>query len=488
MRSHPTSSRWLLALAAAAVTAAHPSLAAGPTLTAAEVTTAVEAAAMALGGDDLAIAVVDRAGRPLAVFSRSSATDAARDAALGLARTGALFSNDQAPLSSRTVAFISAPHFPPTIKNTASGALFGIESTNRGCDLDAAYLPGQDVPPATGFLGGPGTGPVTRPGGVPLFKVDPMTGMPGATRVVGGIGVAVDPVLATPAADAAHEYAAFTALASGFAPRVSKPGVIFLDGIRLPFVAQTRRPAGFPAGSLAGAYDLGPVDGGMVPDGYLVGPDAGSLLTSAEVDAVIAAAVTTASRTRAAIRLPVGSRTRMTIAVADTDGTVLGLFRMPDTTVFSVDVAVTKARNVAWFSSSARPASDLPGVPPGVAVTNRTIGFGSQPFFPSGIDGTRPGPFRNLFLFDRANPCTQGGQPAGPNQSGIVFFPGSAPLYRNGALVGGLGVSGDGVDQDDYVTAAGAARFAAPASLRADRISIRGVRLPYWKFPRNPTK
>ena len=50
------------------------------------------------------------------------------------------------------------------------------------------------------------------------------------------------------------------------------------------------------------------------------------------------------------------------------------------------------------------------------------------------------------------------------------FFPGSAPLYRNGVLVGGLGVSGDGVDQDDFVTAAGAAAFRAPAGMRADQI------------------
>ena len=68
----------------------------------------------------------------------------------------------------------------------------------------------------------------------------------------------------------------------------------------------------------------------------------------------------------------------------------------------------------------------------------------------------------------------------------MVFFPGSAPLYRNGQLVGGLGVSGDGVDQDDFVTAGGAAGFEPPASMRADQVFLRGVRLPYWKFPRNP--
>lgn len=156
--------------------------------------------------------------------------------------------------------------------------------------------------------------------------------------------------------------------------------------------------------------------------------------------------------------------------------------------MFSIDVAVAKARNVVYFSGAGVDPADLPGVPPGTAVTNRTIGFGSQSFFPSGIDGTPPGPFRDLYLFDLAHPCTQGRQPQNSNQSGIVFFPGSAPLYKNGKLVGGLGVSGDGVDQDDYVTAAGAQGFEPPAQIRADQFFIRNVRLPYWKFPRNPER
>jgi hypothetical protein len=61
------------------------------------------------------------------------------------------------------------------------------------------------------------------------------------------------------------------------------------------------------------------------------------------------------------------------------------------------------------------------------------------------------------------------------------------PLYKNGVLVGGLGVSGDGVDQDDYVTNEGAQNFQAPTTIRADQVLIQSVRLPYLKFPRNPT-
>jgi hypothetical protein len=53
-------------------------------------------------------------------------------------------------------------------------------------------------------------------------------------------------------------------------------------------------------------------------------------------------------------------------------------------------------------------------------------------------------------------------------------------------MAGGLGVSGDGVDQDDFVSSGGAVGFDAPLSIRADQIILRGVRLPFWNFPRNP--
>ena len=131
-------------------------------------------------------------------------------------------------------------------------------------------------------------------------------------------------------------------------------------------------------------------------------------LSAADVNQIITNAVNTASLTRAVIRLPIGSRARMVIAVADLDGTIIGLYRMPDATVFSIDVAATKARNMVYFNSATRSAADLPGVPIGTAVTNRTIGFGAQPLFPPGIDGTQPGPFFALYTHDVANPCTQG--------------------------------------------------------------------------------
>jgi uncharacterized protein GlcG (DUF336 family) len=222
----------------------------------------------------------------------------------------------------------------------------------------------------------------------------------------------------------------------------------------------------------------------------------GSMLSAAEVTQILDQAQAAAMKTRAAIRLPPGERTSMVIAVSDLDGTLIGLRRMKDSTIFSIDVAASKARNMTYFNSSARTLADMTGVPMGTAVTNRTISFGAQPFFPPGIDDSdpaplflTPGPFFNLFVNDLAHPCSQGFQPKNMAafQSGIVFFPGSTGIFKGTTLVGGLGVSGDGVDQDDFVTDNGAVGFAAPDNIRADQIFIRSVRLPYMKFPRNPT-
>lgn len=468
-------------------------------LTATDVQTVVEDAAQSLNVP-MVIAVADRAGKILAVFQNAGAPTTSpgnfgapvdsKELAVALARTAALFSNNQAPLSSRTVRFISGVHFPPGIDNAGNGDLYGIENTNRGCPLNATFLPGKNVDPSRSIDGlSLGLGIITgkadindsdsaavNPGGVPLFKNG---------YAVGGVGVV------TARTDAA-EFAAYTgAHQSGLLPDPSQlppPGVVIVGGIALPFVNQTTPPQGIGPGTAAGTYSVGPVAGSLPPEGDLVGPSAGvSGLTQADVTTIINQALATADLTRAVIRLPQSSRTKMTIAVTDLDGTVLGLHRMSDATVFSIDVAVAKARNVIYFSNPAG-TPDLPGVPAGTAVSNRTIGFGAQPFFPPGINDSAPGPFFNLYTFDIAHPCTNGSQTANPDQNGIVFFPGSVPLYKNGVLVGGLGVSGDGVDQDDYVTNGGAKGFDAPDNIRADRVIIDSVRLPYLKFPRNPTQ
>jgi hypothetical protein len=111
--------------------------------------------------------------------------------------------------------------------------------------------------------------------------------------------------------------------------------------------------------------------------------------------------------------------------------------------------------------------------------------------------------FQSVLGFDAFNPGTNfhdfrdngARTPADPgffqnnllNRNGIVFFPGSSAVYKNGVLVGGFGISGDGVDQDDIVTAAGVGGgFEPPDNLRADFYFFQGVRLPYMKFNRQP--
>lgn len=468
-------------------------------LTKDDVARVVEATAKSVDSNALVIAVTDRQGDILAVFRKPGAPDTAtgnfgktvdaNELAVGLARTAGFFSNSQAPLSSRTVRFISGVHFPPGILYTGNAALYGIENTNRGCYIGADYAAGKAVPPARSIDGAStGVGIVTgkadlfdsnpdavNPGGVPLYKDG---------QVVGGVGVVgVAPEIA--------EYAAFTGSAgAGFAPTtIPAPAVVFIDGIALPFVDNTTAPGGIGLGTLEGSYLIESHDApAPAPEGDLVIPRDGPVggLTAAEVRQILDRAIETSNDTRAVIRLPLGSKARMVIAVADLDGTILGLHRMEDSTFFSVDVALAKSRNVIYFSSKTRKPEDLPGVPQGTAVTNRTIGYGAQPFFPVGLDFTDPGPFFNLYKNDVEHPCTQGSREASDKQSGIIFFPGALPLYRNGVLVGGLGVSGDGVEQDDYVSAAGALGFEPPKDIRADRVRIDGVRLPYLKFPRNP--
>jgi uncharacterized protein GlcG (DUF336 family) len=478
-------------------------------LAAGEARSLAVAAAEAVASPSLAVVVTDRLGRPLARYRRGAAGAAELEEALGLARTGAFFSNDQAPLSSRTVRFVSGIHFPPGVLRTPNAALYGIENTNRGCSLNAPFACGKEIPPARSLAGlaadlpcrpgvtsGCGTGPVTgkvqpddaggasgpakvpvNPGGLPVYK---------GRSLVGGIGVAGVP---GPVA----EFAAFQAVvATGSLPDLDAlaPAVVFIDGIRLPFVDQLEPPPGVttPGPPVAPGDVFAVRSGRCAPDGFLVEPRAGSALTRAQVERIVQQSIDAASRTRAVIRLPPGRRARMVIAVGDLDGSVLALYRMPDATVFSIDVAVTKARNVVWFSGAG--AADLHPRLAGHAVSNRTISFGAQPLFPPGIDGSEPGPFfASLFVQDLANVCSQGSQPANPNQNGVVFFPGSMPLYdAAGNLVGGLGVSGDGVEQDDYVAFLGAEGFLPDESIWADRVRIRGVRMPFLKFPRNPEK
>jgi uncharacterized protein GlcG (DUF336 family) len=214
----------LLSCAAGHVSTVPPPASAAAPLAAADVQQVVQNAVQSVNLP-VVVAVADRAGRILAVFRAAGAPTTStanfgasvdsNELAVGLARTAALFSNDQAPLSSRTVRFISGIHFPPGVAQAPNADLYGIENTNRGCSLNLSFNPGQSINPSRSIDGTSlGLGVITgksdvvdsepfavNPGGVPLFKNG---------YAVGGVGVVSTSLEAS-------EFAAFSgASVSGF--------------------------------------------------------------------------------------------------------------------------------------------------------------------------------------------------------------------------------------------------------------------------------
>ncbi|MFM7930070.1 MAG: hypothetical protein ACKO9Q_20375, partial [Pirellula sp.] len=144
--------------------------------------------------------------------------------------------------------------------------------------------------------------------------------------------------------------------------------------------------------------------GTAVPEGWLVLPhdSINDNIKAADVERVIKDGIAQAEITRAAIRLNSdfrpGARTRMVLAVSDSKGDVLGLYRMKDATVFSIDVAVAKSRNTGYYASDRLVAADavdanndsIADVPRNIAFTNRTFRFLAAPRFPTGAESDAP--------------------------------------------------------------------------------------------------
>lgn len=513
------------------------------TLTTDEVRQVISQAVSAAVGLQRAVtvAVTDREGNPLGVFQMTGAPSAtlirsvgptgrglegtsvpAPLAAISKAGTGALFSTTGNAFTTRTAGFIIQEHFPPGVSFRPSGPLYGVQFSSLPCsDIKRPGLP---------------LGLSADPGGLPLYKEG---------VAVGGVGIEGDGTYGVDRApadfDQPFEEVIAASAVRGFEPPSPIRGDnILVDGIRLPYtnVENAPSPATLQFASLPGAVLMAfPVRGAQASaftPATLAGvsgeldarfPFAGSsaggpgALTLTDVERITGQAAQQASVTRAAIRYPLGSSARVTIAVVDTEGRVLGIFRMSDAPVFGFDVSVQKARTAALFSRADaagllrgaalgsyvdRAAADGLRLDGQVAYSDRAIGFLHRPFFPDGIDDTAPGPFSTAInewsVFNvglqldlvKANllavlggadvPCAS--LPGVAN--GVQIFAGSVPLYKNGALAGAIGISGDGIDQDDLIAAAGANGYAPPAAVRADQFFVRGVRLPFLKFPRSP--
>ena len=271
------------------------------------------------------------------------------------------------------------------------------------------------------------------------------------------------------------------------------------------FTITNSPPVSYPPASLGGI--AGEIRAQIIDDPITNLIDGVARLTAGEVTNVLMLAAQRAAITRAGIRLPAGQPAQVFISVVNnpvqpgTPPTVLGTFRTSDATIFSWDVSVQKARTALFFSNPLA-SGVLPPELAGKALSTRTVGFLAQSLYPPGIIGTAPGPLLGLqelyslipvnvtnplngVCFTATNPPPSAPDPNLPN--GITIFPGGFPLYRNGKLIGAIGVSGDGVDQDDLIAASGTIEFLPPIAIRADQIIFRGARLPYAKFPRNPS-
>src|SRR6185503_15863321 len=153
--------------------------------------------------------------------------------------------------------------------------------------------------------------------------------------------------------------------------------------------------------------------------------------------------------------------------------------------------AIAKAITGAYLSSD------------GHAFSTRTASMIVQQNFPPGpaSSGLESGPlfgvqFSQLPCSDVSARFSAGGGASaaiGPKRSplGLAGDPGGFPLYKNGVLVGGVGVMADGdygfdpnvldVDNDpeENIALAATAGFDAPDTIRAERISVDGTTLRY---------
>jgi uncharacterized protein GlcG (DUF336 family) len=252
-------------------------------------------------------------------------------------------------------------------------------------------------------------------------------------------------------------------------------------------------------------------------------------LTAAEVETVLIQGRKQALITRATIHQPVGSHIEVSVGVCDQNGVVVGAASTLDAPISSYDIAVQKARSAAFFSN-ADAASRLRNGGLGkyvdaankeglkldgsVAITGRCLIFLSRPFLPDGIDGTENGPFSNPIEDNSAfntglqldtvlpgivaalgpylmtgvvQPRAGGCTPILGAANGFQVRQASVPLYKNGKLVGGVGCSGDGDQQEDITVGLASAGFDADPAIRSDRVFVRGnIRLPWLKYPRHP--
>jgi uncharacterized protein GlcG (DUF336 family) len=268
-------------------------------------------------------------------------------------------------------------------------------------------------------------------------------------------------------------------------------------------------------------------------------------MSAAEVRTLLSSALRVAFRSRAQIRRPLNTFMQVTVSVVDLNGNVLGVARTPDAPVFGTDVSLQKGRTAMFFSRATLAPADtaaplagyytaaaafipLATFPDGHAFSARAIGNLARPFYPDGQqthgNGPLSLPYGNWSPFadgyqldvvggdivaalggaDQASPfcgagvglAASGGPIAGRADqtrlaNGAQIFSGGVPVYRGSTLIGGIGVSGDGIFQDDMVAFLGTENSGvvnnAPLAIRSDTLNPQGDgQLRYVNCPASP--
>jgi len=520
--------------------------------------------------------------------------------AVSKAISGAYLSSEGNAFSTRTASQIVQQFFNPGERDQPGGPLFGVQFSQLPCSDVLARFNGSRPTP------GPHRSPLglsADAGGFPLYKQG---------TLVGGVGVMADDVygldLDISNTDLDLDERIALAATRGFEPPADRRADrITVDGKTLRYsdatpanLLTTSAPAfatlsgtagqlselpgytgdkdivaGLPFGSASSGVRAA-IDSFAARDGFVLVNDSdkvryepaggtdqatvgSAVLTASEVRGLLEAGLDQANRLRAQIRRPLGSPARVSLAVTDSDGTLLGLVRGRDAPLFGTDVAVQKARSAAFFShekadDDLQAAPDITYLDNGAtasisarlqstreffnapellngkqAWSSRAIGNIARPYFPDGLTDTNPGPLSKpieqwspfdvgleldlsynavvqhlLFVLGAgpdvaAGACTALPIPSGKSQSrlgnGLQIFAGGVPLYRDNKLVGAMGISGDGIDQDDLIAFLGvhdgginlgSGLGNATKAIRVDQLVKEGVSPRYVQCPQAP--
>lgn len=213
----------------------------------------------------------------------------------------------------------------------------------------------------------------------------------------------------------------------------------------------------------------------------------------------------------------------------------LGDAGLAKTQYFNSDLTADRQINIGDYLTDLRTfTANSNALADGTAFSDRAGGNLSRPFYPDGIESNPNGPLSKpsgewspfstglqldlvmngivQHLFHVLAGTPEVGQTcvgldisdlnsvvetASSNRlaNGIQIFPGSVPIYRGDVLVGGIGVSGDGVDQDDMIAFLGLHNASqalngsinnAPSAIRADNLKPKGEHLRFIQCPQAP--